>query len=285
VATSCSICGETLQSQGAAGLHALVAHLNPEPPPPLPCAGAGGVGGEPGLGPVGALGPPRARPGAGGRVVMVVALGAIAAVLSGALVAFLVGRGGGSSAPAEEVAASVDGLAPASAPAGLRTVSKPDQGFSIDLPESLTELPLTADGLVQSVDPAKSLDPAVAGVVEASFDVFAEGLRLYALDGATGDAQLVQGTTVKPGKDIDDVPRAILDDQYRELGAVSTDWATVELPAGDALVVSVQGAMGSPTVPIVQYILVEEGHLWMLTSFGPSAVENADEIAKSFRVL
>ena len=146
----------------------------------------------------------------------------------------------------------------------------------------MTEVPRTEDGLEQIAEFSEAPNPAVAGVVKGGDDLLGQ-VRLFAIDQGSGSTQLVQRIKAGRGVDIEDVPRGTFSGQYRELGASSVDEAMVRLPAGDALLVSVQLPMGPSTVTVTQYVLARDGHVWVLTSSGPNGAEDAAAIAATFR--
>ena len=281
MATSCSICGETLQSDGAAGLHELVAHLNPQPPVPPP-----GPPPPPPPGPGGGPWPAPARPagGAGSTRVIGVVAGVVAALIGvfvgRAAVAELLDRDR-SAPPAQELAADQVGGADWGR-ADFRTVSKADKGFSIGLPESMDELPMTAEALDESVALLESLNPTLASVLKGN-DALVDQVRLFAIDPDTGTTQLVQRVRVGRGADVDDIPRGTFSGEYRKYGATSADEAVVRLPAGKAVLVSAQLPMGASTVSVTQYVLARDGYAWILTTSGLNSAEDGADIASTFR--
>jgi hypothetical protein len=278
VATSCSICGEKLQSEGAAGLHELVAHLNPQPPPPLPPppGSARQRWESPGMPKV------RRRRKASLGTGLTLAAVIIAAGLGRMAVRELFDSDR-ASLPAQEVASAQEVAGAGSARAGFHTVSEPDKGFSIDLPESMDEVPMTAEGLTANVELLKSLNPTLAGVLEGN-DALLDQVRLLAIDRVSATTQLVQKVKVGRGADVDDIPRGTFSDQYREYGAIA-DEAVVRLPAGKALLVSAQLPMGGSSVSVTQYVLARSGYAWILTTSGPNSGKDGAEIASTFRFV
>ncbi len=282
MAYTCTICGETLQSDGAAGLHELVVHLSPQPsappPPPPPSPSErppGAVGGWDGV-QVGA------RRSSVGRLAVTLSVAVIGAVLAGAAVSMVVDRDR-ASVPTAAYAEGQTGAASAPARPGFHRVGNSDDGFSIDLPEAMTEMPLTGEGLAKITDTVGSLNPTVAGVL-ANNDKLLDQVRLFAIDPVSGNTQVIQRIKAGRGVDINDAPEGAFSDQYRKLGAVA-DEAMVQLPAGDALLVAVQVPMGSTKVSVTQYVLAHDGDVWVLTNSGPNGAKDAAEIASTFRFL
>ena len=282
MATSCSICGETLQSDGAAGLHELVAHVSPQPPPPPspPLSPP-----EPGV-MSGASGAPTRPAGDGGSKRMI---GAVAGMMA-ALIGVVVGRAAvaelfdrdRSSVPAQELAAEQVIGGTDSVRADSRTVSRPDRGFSIELPESMDELPMTAETLDDTVALLESVNPTLANVLKGN-DALIDQVRLFAIDRATGTTQVVQQIKVGRGADVDDIPRGTFSGEYRRYGATSADEAVVRLPAGKAVLVSAQLPMGPSSVLVTQYVLARDGYAWVLTTSGDDSAEDGADIASTFR--
>lgn len=216
-----------------------------------------------------------------GAVVGVAAL-LIGVGLGRAAVAELLDRDRSSGA-AQELAAGEVGGGSEAARADFHTVSRPDRGFSIDLPESMVEVPLTAEGLAANAELVESLNPTLAGVLKGNDDALLDQVRLFAIDPATGSSQLVQRIKVGRGADVDDIPRGTFSAQYREYGALSADEAMVRIPAGDALLLSAQLPMGRTTVAITQYVLARDGHAWILTTAGADSAKHGADIAATFR--
>ncbi len=277
MANTCTICGETLQSDGAFGLHELVAHRDPEPPPPPPPSDhpPGAVVGLDQL-------PGGARRSAIGRVTVTLSVALIGAILAGAAASMVLGRDR-SSVPTPAVATGEETSASASARPGFHRVSNRAQGFAIDLPQAMTEVPLTAEGLATIAGSVESLNPAIAAVLEDN-DKVLDQVRLLAIDPVSGHTQVVQRIKGRRGLDIKDAPKGMLTDGYREIGAVA-DEAMVQLPAGDALLVSVRLPMGPRAVTVTQYVLAHDGYVWVLTNSGPDGAEHAADIASTFRFL
>jgi hypothetical protein len=279
VATTCSICGETLQSDGAAGLHELVAHLNPQPPPPPPPPPGPGATRRPWQTADSPPGRSRRKAKVGSRLALA---GMILGVGFGRMaVAELFDRDR-SSVPAQEVAAGQDVVGTGSTRAGFRTLSKPDRGFSIGLPETMDELPMTPETLDESVALLESLNPTLANVMKGN-DALLDQVRLFAIDRDTGTTQLIQRIKAGRGVDVGDIPRGTFSGEYRKYGASSADEAMVRLPAGKAVLVSAQLPMGTSTVSVTQYVLAGNGHVWILTTSGDNSAKDGADIASTFR--
>jgi hypothetical protein len=210
--------------------------------------------------------------------------------LAAMLIAVAMGRGAvrelldrdRSSVPAQELAAEQIGGAKEAARPGFRTVSKPDRGFSIDLPEAMDELPIMVQTLDENVALLESLNPTLASALKGNTALL-DQVRLFAIDRETCTTQVIQRVRAGRGADIDDVPRGTFSGEYGKYGAASADEAMVRLPAGNALLVSAQLPMGPSTVSVTQYVLAHNGYAWILTTSGANSAKDGADIAATFR--
>ena len=131
-----------------------------------------------------------------------------------------------SSVPAQELAAEQIGGATEAARPGFRTVSRPDKGFSIDLPETMDGLPMTVQTLDENVALLESLNPTLASALKGNTALL-DQVRLFAIDRETGTTQVIQRVRAGRGADIADVPRGTFSGEYRKYGAASADEAMV----------------------------------------------------------
>ncbi|HUQ63411.1 MAG TPA: hypothetical protein VM121_06645 [Acidimicrobiales bacterium] len=270
MAYTCETCGKVMQSEGSFGLHNLTAHVaesvpmqgavpagtgGPWGPPPPPPPGAYGQY----AGPYGPYGAPQKKSntvavvlGSIALVVVVLFVGSIAAIT------FL----GGQAKPTPVTL--VDPNAPPALPADFRYVVKSDDGFMIGLPAGFEETPLTAEGIANQADALDSANPGLAGVLRSNSSTVAAA-RLFAIDSATANNQMVQRIVMDGAGTVDDIPAGTFSDEYRDIGAESVIEEHVHLPAGDAVKVSAVISAGSESALITQHILVRDSTAWILT--------------------
>lgn len=283
MAYTCETCGKVMQSEGSFGLHQLTAHVAGSAPapgavpaggqwaPPPPPRGAYAQYPDP-YGRYGA--PPRRKTnpafvviGAVGMAVALLIVGSLAAVT------FL---GTTKAKPAQ--VALVDPAAPPALPADFKSVSKPDDGFLIGLPNSFNEVPLTADAVAGAAGSLESTNPRLAQLLRSGATNI-QSDRLFAIDMSSGDNEQVQRIVIDGAGTVDDIPPGTFTDEYRNAGATSTNESRVHLPAGDALKVDITMPSGRGDVTVTQHVLVRDSTVWILTHAQVSGADDSEATA------
>lgn len=281
MAYACSTCGKVMASEGGMAVH-LASHVAQTDADTARAAAAAraleaaAVPAETAAGPR----PPGAPPVVLLGVVIVLLL---VAGLVGAANPHLIRKQTGVSAAASPTTIAIPSTTTTVLPAGFRLAST-DQ-FEIAFPAGWTDLQPGKADLNRALDAAAQANPKIKDYLTQQLrSAAAQSIKFLGIDTATGSNVNValQGNV---SGSVDDIPPTVLEAELRKAGATNLSHARVQLPAGDALVVSSQLPLLGRPAQITQYYLVANGTAYVVTvttSPGGPAVDSA-AIASTFR--
>lgn len=282
---ACEICGEVLPSHGSLGIHQY-SHTVTRPDTPGASPGAGAApGAAAGVAPVSfenwpVKPPTRRTPGV--RPVLALNL----CVLLAALASLFVVDGDDASAPATlatEASAGADRDLPPP-PEGWEAIDDSDEGFYLTLPSSFEDMRLRGEDVDAMAEMLRPTNPLMAQAMVRNKPMLRHA-RLFAVEQHSGRNVNLLRMVAGGNATIDDVPEGTFSATYRDHGVADAFEERVQLPAGDAIKVTT--VLSTPPVEahIVQYVLVHDGAVWVLTYTDPSddGAAVAEAIASSFR--
>jgi hypothetical protein len=182
-----------------------------------------------------------------------------------------------------------DESSPSPAPDGFTTVSDPEAGFSIAVPDDWRQLPLDADTFDDMAGELRAENPRLADVLESARSAIGSGGKLFAIDpdteGGTNVNLIVLPAPGGTDADLEEVARESREELTR-LGASGITQERTSLAGGDAMkatfVLTLQDDDGPTRRSQTQYYLIRTGKAYVLTLTGDDP--DLTTVAQSLRI-